>query len=44
MSDEVGQEGIVIWADLVDLCRHIEEQVVLGSLHRAAATHLEYER
>lgn len=39
--DEVGQEGIRIWANLIYLCPHTEEQVVSGTLHRAAVTHLQ---
>ena len=40
MLDEIRQEGIRIWADLVHLCPHTEEQVVFGLLHRAAVRHL----
>lgn len=41
MLDEVGQEGIRIWANLKYLCPHTEEEVVFGTLHRAAVTHLQ---
>lgn len=42
--DEVRQEAVRIWANLVYLCPHTEEEVVFGTLRRAAVTHLKRKR
>ncbi len=41
MLDEVGQEGIRIWGNIIYLCPHTEEEVVFWTLHRVLLTHLE---
>ena len=43
MLDEVRQEIIRIWANLIYICPHAEKQVVFGTLHRTAVTYLENE-
>jgi len=41
MLDEVGQEHIWVWANLIHLCPDTEKKVVFGTFDRAAVTHLD---